>query len=106
MIERCEIKPIAYDEVSPFPHNIFVYAVNVNLEASGAQIQMPCTIENIADLPDLFWLSGQILPFRLCNEVVVSNSSQEYLAATKKKGEGLLINFLDKYGYWHILTPL
>ncbi|KAL8864652.1 MAG: hypothetical protein Q9198_009728, partial [Flavoplaca austrocitrina] len=59
----------------------------------------PSTIEDIAALSDLFWLSGQILPFKLCNEVVVRNSSQEQLAARKKTGEGLLINFLSDYGY-------
>lgn len=59
----------------------------------------PSTIENIAALSDLFWLSGQILPFKLCNPVVVKNSSQEQLAARRKAGEELLINFLDDYGY-------
>lgn len=59
----------------------------------------PGTIADIAPLSDLFWLSGQILPFKLCNEVVVRNSSQEHLAARKKTGEGLLINFLNDYGY-------
>lgn len=32
-----KITPIAYEENFPFPYNNFVYAVNVNLEASGAQ---------------------------------------------------------------------
>ena len=59
----------------------------------------PSTIENIAALSDLFWLSGQILPFKLCNEVVVGNSSQEQLVARKKTGEELLSNFLSDYGY-------
>lgn len=59
----------------------------------------PGTIENIATVSDLFWLSGQILPFKLCNEVVVRNSSLEQLAARKKTGEGLLIGFLEDYGY-------
>ena len=59
----------------------------------------PSTIANIAALSDLFWLSGQILPFKLCNEVVVRNSSQEQLVARKKNGEELLINFLKDYGY-------
>ena len=59
----------------------------------------PSTIKNIAALSDLFWLSGQILPFRLCNEVVVSNSTQEQLAARKRAGEELLSNFLNNYGY-------
>lgn len=67
------------------------------LRASGAK--RPSTIENIAALSDLFWLSGQILPFKLCNEVVVRNSSQEQLAARRKTGERLLINFLSDYGY-------
>ncbi|KAL8913404.1 MAG: hypothetical protein Q9171_001783 [Xanthocarpia ochracea] len=67
------------------------------LRARGAK--RPSTIENIAALSDLFWLSGQILPFKLCNEVVVRNSSQEQLAARKKTGEALLINFLSDYGY-------
>ena len=64
---------------------------------SGAQ--RPSTIAGITALSDLFWLSGQILPFRLCNEVVVQNSSEEQLAARKKDGEGLLIQFLDDYGF-------
>lgn len=59
----------------------------------------PSRIEGIAALSDLFWLSGQILPFRLCNETVVRNSSPEQLAARRKKGEELLIGFLDDYGY-------
>lgn len=59
----------------------------------------PSTIPNIAALSDLFWLSGQILPFRLCNQTVVRNSSQEQLAARRKKSEELLINFLNDYGY-------
>ena len=59
----------------------------------------PGTIEDIEALSDLFWLSGQILPFRLCNEVVVGNSSQEQLAARKSSGERLLIDFLSDYGY-------
>ena len=61
--------------------------------------QRPSTIENIAPLSDLFWLSGQILPFKLCNPVVVKNSSQEKLAAWRKSGEDLLISFLNDYGY-------
>ncbi|KAL8839661.1 MAG: hypothetical protein Q9170_001667 [Blastenia crenularia] len=67
------------------------------LRARGAK--RPSTIENIAALSDLFWLSGQILPFKLCNEVVVRNSSKEQLAARRKTGEGLLNNFLSDYGY-------
>lgn len=67
------------------------------LRERGAQ--RPGTIEDIAALSDLFWLSGQILPFKLCNEVVVGNSSQEQLAARKSSGEGLLINFLNDHGY-------
>ena len=59
----------------------------------------PGTIENIAALSDLFWLSGQILPFKLCNEVVVGNSSQEQLEARKRAGEELLVAFLMDYGY-------
>ena len=59
----------------------------------------PGTIEDIAALSDLFWLSGQILPFKLCNEVVVGNSNQEQLAARKSSGERLLIDFLSDYGY-------
>ena len=67
------------------------------LREKGAK--RPGTIEDIAALSDLFWLSGQILPFKLCNEVVVRNSSPEQLAARKGSGEGLLINFLSDYGY-------
>ncbi|KAI4138391.1 MAG: hypothetical protein LQ341_004689, partial [Variospora aurantia] len=67
------------------------------LRARGAK--RPSTIKNIAALSDLFWLSGQILPFKLCNKVVVKNSSKEELAARKETGEGLLINFLSDYGY-------
>ena len=59
----------------------------------------PGTTEDIAALSDLFWLSGQILPFKLCNEVVVRNTSPEQLAARKSSGEGLLISFLSDYGY-------
>ena len=72
-------------------------AWNDALREKGAK--RPCTIENIAPLSDLFWLSGQILPFTLCNEVVVRNSSQEQLAARKTSGERLLIDFLNDYGY-------
>lgn len=67
------------------------------LREKGAQ--RPSTIENIAALSDLFWLSGQILPFRLCNEVLVRNSTQEQLAARKKTGEELLLDFLKDYGH-------
>ena len=70
---------------------------NDALRENGAQ--RPHTIINIAQLSDLFWLSGQILPFKLCNEVVVSNSNQEQLAARKKSGEELLLDFLNDYGY-------
>ena len=59
----------------------------------------PSTIGNIAALSDLFWLSGQILPFKLCNEVVVRNSTQEQLAARRRTGEDLLGKFLTDYGY-------
>ena len=59
----------------------------------------PSTIKNIAALSDLFWLSGQILPFRLCNQTVVKNSSQVQLAARRKTGEELLTTFLSDYGY-------
>ena len=57
------------------------------------------TIENIAALFDLFWFSNQILSFKLCNEVVVRNSSQKQLAARKKTDEELLISFLCDYDY-------
>ena len=67
------------------------------LREKGAE--RPSTIRNIAALSDLFWLSGQILPFKLHNEVVVKNSSQEQLAARKQHGEELLVKFLNDYGY-------
>ena len=59
----------------------------------------PSTINDIAALSDLFWLSGQILPFRLCNPTVVRNSSPEQLAARRKTGEESLSKFLSDYGY-------
>ena len=37
--------------------------------------ERPGTSENIAALSDLFWLSGQILPFNVFKEIVVRNSS-------------------------------
>ena len=35
---------------------------------SAADAVKLSTIENIGPLSDLFWLSGQLLPFKLCNE--------------------------------------
>ena len=61
-------------------------AWNDALRERGAK--RPGTIADIVALSDLFWLSGQILPFKLCNEIVVRNSSEEELAARKRSGEG------------------
>ena len=59
----------------------------------------PSTIKNIAGLSDLFWLSGQILPFKLCNEVVVMNSTEVQLGHRKEAGEERLTGFLHDHGY-------
>ena len=67
------------------------------LREKGAK--RPGTIADIAALSDLFWLSGHVLPFKLCNEIVLRNSSLEQLAARKRSGEELLIKFLGDYSY-------
>lgn len=61
--------------------------------------QKPSSIKDIALLSDMFWLSGQILPFKLCNPIVVKNSSSSQLLTRKKAGEENLIKFLNDYGY-------
>ena len=59
----------------------------------------PSTIKNIDPLSDLFWLSGQLLPFKLCNQTVVNNSTPEQLNGWKAQGETSLIKFLNDHGY-------
>ncbi|KAF4547650.1 Hypothetical protein D9617_38g090900 [Elsinoe fawcettii] len=58
----------------------------------------PRNIPGMTELSELFWLSSQILPFKLVNEVVVGNSSEDQLLARKKEGEVLLDHFLRKHG--------
>ncbi|PNS20973.1 Acyl-CoA dehydrogenase family member 10 [Sphaceloma murrayae] len=58
----------------------------------------PSNIPGIAQLSELFWLSSQLLPFKLVNEVVISNSSEEQLQARKHDGEVLLNDFLSEHG--------
>ena len=62
-------------------------------------VERPSTIPNIAKLADLFWLSSQILPFKLCNPVVVGNSSEEQLRQRRREGESRLVQFLEEQGY-------
>ena len=62
-------------------------------------LERPSTIPNIVQLADLFRLSSEILPFKLCNPVVVSNSSHEQLRKRKKEGETRLFQFLGERGY-------
>ena len=66
------------------------------LREKGAE--RPRTLTNIARLADLSWLLSQILPFKLCNKVVASNSSPEQLHQRKEEGESKLIRFLDDHG--------
>ncbi|QIW99938.1 hypothetical protein AMS68_005456 [Peltaster fructicola] len=58
------------------------------------KFECPATITNMAVLADIFWLSSQILPFKLRNEVVVGNSTEEQLRQRKAEGEALLGAFL------------
>nr|POF15047.1 hypothetical protein CFP56_72151 [Quercus suber] len=62
-------------------------------------LQRPATIPSMPIVADLFWLSSQILPFKLCNEVVVGNSTDEQLKKRKEEGEALLSSFLTDYGF-------
>lgn len=62
-------------------------------------VQRPATLPSMDLVSDLFWLSSRILPFRLCNEVVVGNSTEEQLALRKTDGEALLSKFLSDYGF-------
>lgn len=59
----------------------------------------PSTIPGMTKLADLFWLSSQILPFKLCNPVVVGNSTLEQLRQRKEDGEKVLIRFLEENGF-------
>lgn len=62
-------------------------------------IQRPETIRYISTLSDVFWLSSQILPFKLCNEVVVGNSTREQLLRRKEDGDVQLASFLSSRGF-------
>lgn len=59
----------------------------------------PATIPSMEVIADIFWLSSQLLPFKLCNEVVVGNSTAEQLARRRLDGEVLLGKFLGDYGF-------
>lgn len=59
----------------------------------------PATTPGIASLADVFWLSSQILPFRLCNAVVAGNSTEQQLTRRKQDGEALLNRFLTEHGF-------
>lgn len=61
--------------------------------------ERPGTIPNMAVLSDLYSLSAEILPFKLCNEVVVSNSSEEQLRARRADSESHLMDFLGRHGF-------
>lgn len=50
-------------------------------------LQRPATIPCMSVVADIFWLSSQILPFKLCNQVVVGNSTEEQLARRKTDGK-------------------
>ena len=62
-------------------------------------MKRPGTIQKIEGLAELFWLSSALLPFRLCNEVVVSNSTPEQLSERKKIYRVNISKFLDDYGF-------
>ncbi|KAI9703535.1 MAG: hypothetical protein M1820_005839 [Bogoriella megaspora] len=62
-------------------------------------IARPSTIPDITTLADLFWLSSALLPFKLCNEVVVSNSTPEQLRRWKDIVTAQLQKFLSDYGF-------
>jgi len=62
-------------------------------------VERPSTITNIAALSDLFWLSSEILPFKLCNEVVVGNSSPDQLVERRKDAESQLVKYLGERGF-------
>ncbi|KAF2224863.1 phosphotransferase enzyme family-domain-containing protein [Elsinoe ampelina] len=59
----------------------------------------PSTIPGLTTLSELFWLSSQLLPFKLVHPVVVGNSSEEQLSDRRADGEKLLTEFLSKHGY-------
>ncbi|KAI9654791.1 MAG: hypothetical protein M1821_005785 [Bathelium mastoideum] len=62
-------------------------------------IQRPGTIPDMALLADLYWLSSALFPFKLCNEVVVGNSTSEQLRLRKEIGTEQLRKFLADYGF-------
>jgi hypothetical protein len=62
-------------------------------------IQRPGTIPSMTLLADLFWLSSALLPFKLCNQVVVENSTSEQLQRRKAMGTKNLQKFLSEYGF-------
>lgn len=62
-------------------------------------LQRPATIPSMSVIADIFWLSSKILPFKLCNEIVVGNSTKEQLEKRKTEGESLLSKFLSDYEY-------
>lgn len=62
-------------------------------------MKRPGNIPRMEALAEIFWLSSQILPFKLCNEVVVSNSSEEKLVQRKLEGEVRLSEVLSDYGF-------
>ncbi|KAL9088006.1 MAG: hypothetical protein Q9165_006347 [Trypethelium subeluteriae] len=90
-----------------FPKNLPVRSEEVSWTAAKAwddalrnrDMARPSTIRNITQLADLFWLSSAILPFKLCNEVVVGNSSSEQLLKRKEIGTSQLQKFLEDYGF-------
>lgn len=97
-------------------HNVMLYGFPDPLPENGGDVdwvaakawddalrerslQRPATIPCMTTLADVFWLSSQILPWKLCNEVVVGNSTEEQLRERKSEGETLLGNFLTYFGY-------
>lgn len=63
------------------------------------KLQRPGSIPNMVQLSDVFWLSSQILPFRLCSDTVVRNSSPEIVAQWKADGLKRLDAFLQDHSF-------
>lgn len=68
-------------------------------ELARKGIQRPRTIRGIDALSGVYWLSEQICPFLLCNEVVRRHRTEEQLEKDRINAEGLLTRFLEDHGF-------
>lgn len=61
--------------------------------------QRPATIQGLSDIAGVFWLSDQISPFMLTNEMVMQNFTKEELESTRNATARLIHQYLEKHGY-------